>query len=128
MLKDASGNLKIGENGDVAAESPKVIPDEILTSLVAVLDAVRLDAASSRPEIMRRTGLGRGVVVQRVDELIARGIFIEAGLEASSGGRAPRTIRLNTHAGHILVADLGATSIGVGIADLSGQLGRDINL
>ncbi len=122
MLKDASGNLKIGENGDVAAESPKVIPDEILTSLVAVLDAVRLDAASSRPEIMRRTGLGRGVVVQRVDELIARGIFIEAGLEASSGGRAPRTIRLNTHAGHILVADLGATSIGVGIADLSGQL------
>lgn len=98
------------------------IPDEILTSLVAVLDVVRHDAASTRPEIIRRTGLGRGVIVQRVEELIGHGLLVEAGLGPSSGGRAPRTIRLNARAGHILVADLGATSIGVGIADLSGHL------
>ncbi|MDQ6794498.1 MAG: ROK family protein [Chloroflexota bacterium] len=104
------------------ADAPVAIPDEILDALVSVLDVVRHDAASTRPEIIRRTGLGRGVIVQRVGELIGRGLLVEAGLGPSSGGRAPRTIRLNARAGHILVADLGATSIGVGIADLSGQL------
>ena len=105
-----------------ASTAPVAIGDEILDSLVAVLDVVRHDAASTRPEIIRRTGLGRGVVVQRVEELIGRGLLVEAGLGPSSGGRAPRTIQLNASAGHVLVADLGATSIGVGIADLSGNL------
>lgn len=105
-----------------SASPPVAIPEEILDSLVAVLDAVRRGAASTRPEIIRRTGLGRGVIVQRVEELISHGLLVETGLGPSSGGRAPRTIRFNANAGHILVADLGATSIGVGIADLSGQL------
>ena len=105
-----------------AVPAPVAIAAEIVDSLVAVLDVVRHDTARTRPEIIRRTGLGRGVVVQRVEELIGRGLLVEAGLGPSSGGRAPRTIQLNAHAGHILVADLGATSIGVGMADLSGQL------
>ncbi|MEA2622674.1 MAG: hypothetical protein QOH61_1584 [Chloroflexota bacterium] len=98
------------------------VPDESLDALVAVLDVVRHGAAESRPEIMRRTGLGRAVTVQRVEELLDRGLLVEAGLGASSGGRAPRALRFNALAGHILVADLGATSLGVGIADLSGTL------
>jgi glucokinase-like ROK family protein len=105
-----------------AVDLPAAIPEEIVDALVSVLDVVRHEAASSRPEIMRRTGLGRGVIVQRVEELIGRGLLAESGLGPSTGGRAPRAIRLNASAGHILVADLGATSIGVGIADLSGNL------
>ena len=89
---------------------------------MTVLDSVRHGDASTRPEIMRRTGLGRAVTVQRVEELLDRGLFVEGGLAASSGGRSPRALRFNAGAGHILVADLGATSIGVGIADLSGNL------
>jgi glucokinase-like ROK family protein len=83
---------------------------------------VRHGDARTRPEIMRRTGLGRAVTVQRVQELVDRGLIVGDGLGASSGGRAPRALRFNAGAGHILVADLGATSIGVGIADLSGTL------
>lgn len=98
------------------------LPDEILDALVAVLDAVRLAGAETRPDIMRRTGLGRAVAVQRVQELIDRGLLVEAGLGTSSGGRSPRALRFHASAGHILVADIGATSIGVGIADLSGNL------
>jgi glucokinase-like ROK family protein len=98
------------------------IGDEFLDSLVAVLDVVRHGGAETRPEIMRRTGLGRAVTVQRVADLLDRGVLVEAGLGASSGGRAPRVLRFHSGAGHILVADLGATSIGVGIADLSGNL------
>jgi glucokinase-like ROK family protein len=97
-------------------------PDESIDALVAVLDAVRHGDARTRPEIMRRTGLGRAVTVQRVQELVDRGLIVGDGLGASSGGRAPRALRFNAGAGHILVADLGATSIGVGIADLSGTL------
>ncbi len=122
MRKTDVGDLKIDRLAQAAVEAPVAVPGEILDSLVAVLDVVRHDAAHTRPEIIRRTGLGRGVVVQRVGELVDRGLLVEGGLGPSSGGRAPRTIRLNAHAGHILVADLGATSIGVGIADLSGHL------
>ena len=122
MLKHDVRSRKSGRTTQTAITAPVAIGDEILDSLVAVLDVVRHDAASTRPEIIRRTGLGRGVVVQRVEELIGRGLLVEAGLGPSSGGRAPRTIQLNASAGHVLVADLGATSIGVGIADLSGNL------
>jgi glucokinase-like ROK family protein len=112
--------------GDRLTQAPVdaagAIPGEIVDALVSVLDVVRHEAASTRPEIMRRTGLGRSVIVQRVEELIGRGLLTEGGLGPSTGGRAPRVIRLNASAGHILVADLGATSIGVGIADLSGSL------
>ena len=105
-----------------ATVAPIAPPDEILDALVAVLDIVRHGDARTRPEIMRRTGLGRAVTVQRVEELLERGLFVEDGLAASRGGRSPRALRFNAGAGHILVADLGATSIGVGIADLSGNL------
>ena len=115
----AQGNAPTG----VARGAP---PDESLDALVAVLDVVRRGAARTRPEIMRRTGLGRAVTVQRVEELIGRGLIVGDGLGASSGGRAPRALRFNVGAGHILVADLGATSIGVGIADLSGNLVEQI--
>lgn len=96
--------------------------DETLDALVTVLDVVRHGDAGTRPEIMRRTGLGRAVTVQRVEELIERGLLVQKGLAASTGGRSPRALRFNARAGHILVADLGATSIGVGIADLAGNL------
>ena len=98
------------------------IADEILEALVNVLDVLRLGSAETRPEIMQRTGLGRAVTVQRVEELIDRGLLEEAGLGSSSGGRSPRALRFRARAGHILVADLGATSIGVGISDLAGSL------
>jgi glucokinase-like ROK family protein len=104
------------------ADAQAAIPDEIVDALVTVLDVVRHGAADTRPEIMQQTGLGRAVTVQRAEELIDRGLLEEAGLGASSGGRSPRALRFRARAGHILVADLGATSIGVGISDLSGNL------
>ena len=125
MLKHDVAQPKVQANAptNTARGAP---PDESLDALVAVLDVVRHGAARTRPEIMRRTGLGRAVTVQRVAELIDRGLIVGDGLGASSGGRAPRALRFNAGAGHILVADLGATSIGVGIADLSGNLVEQI--
>ncbi len=120
MLKGDARQLKTDDELQTPAEA--ALPDEILDSLVTVLDVVRHGGAETRPEIMRQTGLGRAVTVQRVAELLDRGLLVEAGLGASSGGRAPHALRFHTNAGHILVADLGATSIAVAIADLSGNL------
>ena len=98
------------------------IPDENLNALVAVLEVVRHGEANSRPAIIRRTGLGRAVVGQRVSDLLKLGLVRTDGLGESSGGRAPRDIRLNATIGHSLVADLGATSVAVAVADLAGHL------
>lgn len=95
---------------------------EQLDSLVAVLDLVRSGLTRTRPEITRVSGLGRNVVAQRVSQLVDSGLIAEGDLGRSTGGRAPRELRFRADAGHILVAELGATSIGVALSDLSGKL------
>jgi glucokinase-like ROK family protein len=97
------------------------VASEQLDSLVRVLDLIRSDAARTRPQIGRVSGFGRTVVTERVRELLQSGLVVE-GPGASTGGRAPRELSFNANAGHLLVAQLGATSIDVGIADLSGEI------
>lgn len=105
--------------GDVPAAP---VPDENVDALVAVLDAVRHRGARTRPEIINITGLGRAVVGQRVTDLLDRGLVRTDGLGESTGGRAPQAVRLNADGGSVLVADLGATRVAVGVADLAGRL------
>ncbi len=66
--------------------------DEV-TSLLRIVNLVRTGDATTRPEIGKVTGLGRGVVSQRVDQAIQFGFLGEGDFGASSGGRAPRTLR-----------------------------------
>jgi glucokinase-like ROK family protein len=98
------------------------IPDEQLDALLAVLNDVRAHGRRSRPEIIRATGLTRAVVAQRVSELLDRGLLQEGALGPSTGGRAPRQLQFRADGGHVLAADLGATSIDVAVADLSGNV------
>lgn len=105
-----------------AGSTPAPISDERLDALVAVLDHIRRGDATTRPVIGRVTGLGRAVVTQRVGQLIESGLVVEGDLGPSTGGRAPRELRFHAGAGRLLVAELGATSISVGIADLAGRI------
>jgi glucokinase-like ROK family protein len=98
------------------------LPEETLDDLVAVLDQIRLGRSRSRSELVNRTGLGRAVVTQRVADLLERGLVIEGGLGQSSGGRPPRQLAFHASAGHVLVADLGATSIDVAVTSLDGTI------
>lgn len=91
-------------------------------SLASVLHLVRTGAAVTRPEIGRLTGLGRHVVTQRVSHLMESGLLDEGALGASTGGRAPRELRLAAGAGCVLVAELGATHLHVAVADVDGGL------
>ncbi|MFE1665125.1 ROK family protein [Microbacterium sp. P02] len=95
--------------------------DEV-TSLLRIVNMVRTGEAVTRPEIGRVTGLGRGVVTQRVDQAIAMGYLDDADYGPSSGGRAPRTLRFRSERGHIIVCALGALHIHVGVAALEGDI------
>ncbi|MCW3005511.1 MAG: glcK2, partial [Solirubrobacterales bacterium] len=98
------------------------LPTENLDALVEVLDDIRGHPSRSRAEIVRSRGLSRAVVAQRVQELLDRGLVELGDAGPSTGGRAPRLLRFRRDAGHLLVADLGATSIDVALADLAGQV------
>ncbi|SFB23224.1 ROK family protein (putative glucokinase) [Amycolatopsis marina] len=104
------------------APTPAAPTPDHVDSLAAVLDLVRSGTATTRPEIGRKSGLGRTVVTQRVNQLTDCGLLEEGPLGPSSGGRAPRELRFRAHAGVVLAAELGATSVTVGVADLAGQI------
>lgn len=95
--------------------------DEV-TSLLRIVNLVRTGEATTRPEIGKVTGLGRGVVSQRVDQAIQIGFLGDGEFGASSGGRAPRTLRFRSEQGLIVVCALGALHIRVGVAALDGDV------
>ena len=98
------------------------LPDEALDALVLVLDEIRLGRSRSRSDLVERTGLGRAIVAGRVAELVERGLVAEGDLGPSTGGRPPRQLAFQGEAGHLLVADLGATSTDVAITTLDGRI------
>ena len=87
-----------------------------------MLDHVRTHGESSRAELAQATGLGRSVLTQRVDALRNYGLLADDRVGVSTGGRAPRLLRFRSDAGYLLVADLGATSTDVALADLAGRI------
>ena len=93
-----------------------------LTSLLHVVNVVRLGEAKTRPEIGRLTRLGRSVVAQRVDRAIELGFLEDGEFGPSSGGRHPRTLRFRATQGRIIVCALGGQHINVGLSTLDGKL------
>jgi predicted NBD/HSP70 family sugar kinase len=95
--------------------------DEV-TSLLRIVNMVRTGEATTRPEIGKVTGLGRGVVSQRVDQAIRMDLLADDEFGASSGGRQPRKLRFRADQGLIVVCALGALHVRVGIAGLDGDI------
>jgi predicted NBD/HSP70 family sugar kinase len=98
------------------------VPAERIDELVAVLEAVRSRDGITQPQLVQHVGLGRGVVAQRVAKLEAAGLVVQDGLGPSTGGRAPRRLRLRKEAGVVAAADIRATGMVVGLADLAGTV------
>jgi glucokinase-like ROK family protein len=90
--------------------------------LVRLLSLVRSESARTRRQLGQQTGLGRSVVTERVKDLINLGLVAEGHLGRSTGGRAPRELQFCSDGGFLLVAELGATGITAGIADLNGSI------
>src|SRR3954468_8374845 len=93
-----------------------------MDSLAAVLSAIRSTEGMTQPLLTQAVGLGRSVVAARIGELEQVGLVAPAGVAQSTGGRAPRQLRLRAEAGVVVGVDIGATSMKIGIADLGGRV------
>jgi predicted NBD/HSP70 family sugar kinase len=98
----------------------ETVIDHADTATGALLHLIRSGSAVTRGELVRRSGLGRSTVSQRVERLLADGLIRDIG-EAATGGRPATLLGFNPRAGAVLVADLGATHARLAVTDLAGQ-------
>ena len=89
-----------------------------------VLQVLHQSVRTSRPELIRRTGLSRATVTSLVTDLIAAGLAREDGgpaeLEARSTGRPAQSLSLNPVAAFAIGADIGHEHVRVVLCDLLG--------
>src|ERR1700677_4540923 len=89
-----------------------------------VLQALYDGAATSRPELVRATGLSRATVSSLVADMITAGIVCEdsdpAGPESRPTGRPAQLLSLNRTAAYAVGADIGHTHVRVALCDLYG--------
>jgi glucokinase-like ROK family protein len=111
----------------VSRKGKKAIAIDDPHSLSQVLNALRSDGVTSRPEVARTTGLGRAIVAKQVDLGLELDLIIDGDVGESTGGRAPRLIEFNKENGYLLIAELGATSMSVALSDLSGNVHNVFN-
>src|SRR4051812_34226176 len=83
-----------------------------------VLRLIRSAGPVTRAELMERTGLSRSTLTQRLDQLSAHELIVEAGVGSSTRGRPPSTFVFNPGAGVILSAGMGVTHCRLGVTDL----------
>lgn len=77
-----------------------------------------IDGSQSRLELSQLSGLSVGTIANVISELLAEKLVLEAGFEASEGGR-PRTIlTLNMEYGYFIGGEIGETEITTELFDL----------
>ncbi len=86
-----------------------------------VFDLLRSGRAWTRAELAQTTGLARSTVAARVDELMRLGLVAPQG-GTSTGGRPPSLFSLNPRARVVAGVDVGASHVGIVLADLSGEV------
>ncbi len=92
------------------------------TAEVEVIRALRRQGRISRTEISNITGWSKAKTSQEIRSLVDKGYLVEVGEGASKGGRKPGLLRINDQLGYIAGIDIGATSLDIALADVSGLI------
>src|SRR5688572_33173009 len=87
-----------------------------------IIRALRMHGRISRSEISKITGWSKAKASQEIRSLVEKGYLVEVGEGASEGGRKPRLLRINNQLGYIAGIDIGATSVDIALADVSGLI------
>ncbi|MFD7135467.1 ROK family protein [Streptomyces sp. NPDC059894] len=94
-------------------------------TLSLILGLIRSGAAVTRPDLSRRTGLGRTIVTQRVDHAIRTGLVAEGEPAPSTGGRPSRILEIASGRGVVLGVLFGASRLHAAVTDLDGTVLAD---
>ncbi|MGP4102382.1 ROK family protein [Nonomuraea sp. KM90] len=86
----------------------------------AVLEAVDAQGPTGRPELVRATGLSKTTVAQALQELLARGVVREAGLDTERRGPAATLYETAPGSGHAIGIDVAAERVSAVLVDLAG--------
>src|SRR6266508_3706272 len=89
---------------------------------VEVIRALRRQGRISRTEISNITGWSKAKASQEIRSLVDKGYLVEFGEGVSQGGRKPRLLRINNELGYIAGIDIGATSMDIALADVTGSI------
>ncbi len=94
-------------------------------NLSMALRLIHSQSPISRAGLAHLTGLNKSTVSSLVDELIARGLAREAGINSAGTGRPATMLELNPNAGLIVGVELGVDFVAVAVTDfLGGMLWR----
>jgi glucokinase-like ROK family protein len=85
-----------------------------------IMRALRRQGRISRTEVSKITGWSKAKASQEIRSLVDKGYLKEVGEGASQGGRRPRLLRINDQLGYIAGIDVGATSLEIALADVTG--------
>jgi glucokinase-like ROK family protein len=114
MSKNHSAGAK--KNGN------QIAPILVDSSEAEIMRALRRQGRISRSEISNITGWSKAKASQEIRDLMEKGYLVEAGEGVSQGGRKPRLLRFNNQLGYIAGIDIGATSMDVALADVTGLI------
>jgi glucokinase-like ROK family protein len=87
-----------------------------------IMRALRMQGRISRSEVSKITGWSKAKASQEIRNLVEKGYLVEVGEGISEGGRKPRLLRINNQLGYIAGIDIGATSLEVALADVTGLI------
>ncbi len=91
-------------------------------NLSSVLRVIHTEAPLSRAQLANVTGLNKSTVSSLVEELLARGLIHETGMNSNGTGRPSTLLEINPQAGHIIGVELGVDFVSVALTDFLGNI------
>lgn len=91
-------------------------------NLSSVLRYLHSNVRMSRSRLAAVTGLNKSTISSLVDELLARQLVHEIGLETSGAGRPATLLEMNPNTGGIIGVEYGVDFVSVLLADFMGQV------
>lgn len=91
-------------------------------NLSLVLRYIHNSAPLSRAQIAQATGLNKSTVSSLVEELLARKLVHETGVNSTGTGRPATLLEINPQAGGIIGAELGVDFVAIALTDFTGNI------
>lgn len=87
-----------------------------------VIRYIRKYKQISRTDLASLTGFSRIKITKCINYLNNHNYITEVGQGSSNGGRRPRLLAMNNQLAYVIGVDMGATSVDIAIADLTGKI------